>query len=298
MISAVVLAYNRCSEVLTTIDKLKMYALTFPFDIIVIDNASVDDTYKKVKEAHPDITLIKREKNNGIAGWNDGFKACHNKYMLVLDDDSHIHSGLEEAVSYLEGNDEVGILAMNIKDTDLYEDKNLDPRDAWQDKQDIAGFIGCGAIIRNEVYKKIGGFSEWLHVYTHEFDYGIRCLNAGYKIKFFKAGIVIHRVSKINRTNKRMITFSTRNELGIIHKYFRNQKAKYFYRTMINNLKVAKRDGLATGYYIMLGYYEFLKIRNTLELTPVSQAAQDFYAANFWSAKPILGNLIRRFTSK
>jgi GT2 family glycosyltransferase len=299
MVSAVILAYNRRPEVLYTINKLKELQPTLPFEmeIIVVDNASTDNTSIEVTQVYPDVHLITRDKNNGVAGWNDGFKAAKGDYFLVLDDDSHIYSGFTESIQYLDANPDVGILALHIKDPDLKGDDNLDSRDAWKDKEEVVGFIGCGAIIRRELYEKIGGFSEWVFIYTHEFDYAIRSLDAGYKLRFFEHGIVIHRASKLNRTNKRLITFSTRNELGIVYKYFRNQKRKYIYRIMINNLKVVKRDGLATGYYILSGYYEFLKIKKTLELTPVSQAAQDFYASHFWSTKPVLANLKRRFFS-
>lgn len=299
MVSAIILAYNRRVEALKTIEILKslMHELPFSLEIIVVDNASTDHTSEDIKQNYPDVTLITRSKNNGVAGWNDGFAVAKGKYLLVLDDDSHIHAGLIAAVDYLDNNPDTGILALNIKDEQLKGDPNLKEEDAWKDKEEVVGFIGCGAIIRREVYEKIGGFSEWLFIYTHEFDYAIRCIDAGYKIRFFENGIVVHRASKLNRTNKRLITFSTRNELGIIHKYFRSQKAKYIYRTMINNLKVVKRDGLASGYYIMLGYYKFLKMRNTLVLTPVSQVAQDFYTQNFWSAKPILQNIKKRLAA-
>ena len=74
MVSAIILAYNRCSEVLITIQKLKEYraTLSFPLNIIVVDNASVDDTSDKINLHHPDITLVTKKINNGIAGWNEG----------------------------------------------------------------------------------------------------------------------------------------------------------------------------------------------------------------------------------
>jgi GT2 family glycosyltransferase len=300
MVSAVILAYNRRVEALKTIDILNSTKPTLPFEleIIVVDNASSDNTSTEIKSAYPDVTLVTRNKNNGVAGWNDGFAIAKGDYLLVLDDDSHVHSGFVEAVNYMNNNSNVGILAFNIVDESLRGDPNLNPEDAWKNNEDIVGFIGCGALIRKELYNKIGGFAEWVFIYTHEFDYAIRCLDAGLKIRFFEKGLVVHRASKLNRTNKRLITFSTRNELGIVYKYFRNQKWKYLYRIMMNNLKVVKRDGLATGYYIVSGFYEFLKIRKSLVLAPVSQAAQDFYADHFWSTQPVLAKLKKRLALK
>jgi GT2 family glycosyltransferase len=300
MVSAVILSYNRCHEVLKTIDKLKAIQPTLPFslEIVVVDNASADDTSLQVKQLHSDVVLVTKPKNNGIAGWNEGFKVAKNKYFLVLDDDSHIHSGLTEAVNRMESHPDIGILAMQIVDESLQVDPNLDLDEAWKDNEEIAGFIGCGAIIRKEVYDKIGGFAEWIYVYTHEFEYSVRCHNAGYRIVFFANGIVVHRVSKVYRSVERLRIYSTRNELGIVYKFFRSEKYKYLYRVVINNLKFAKREGLKSAYYVLLGTFRFLSFKSQLELTPVSQKTQNYFSEKFWSTQPILKNLKRRFSSK
>ena len=289
MVSAIILAYNRRSEVLITIDKLKEYRRKLPFDleIIVVDNASVDDTSLQIKQHHPDITLVTKKVNNAIAGWNDGFKIANGKYFLVLDDDSHIISGLPEAVKRMEDNPDIGILPFQILDKNLGYDPDLDPEEAWKDNQDVVGFIGCGALISRKVYDKIGGFAEWIYLYTHEFEYSIRCLEAGYRINFFGKGIVIHRTSAINRSNKRIRTFATRNELLIVHKYFKNDKGKYLFRVLVNNLKFIRREGLTSGMYIMQGFFKYLKAKSDLPSTPVSLKTQDNFAENFWSTKPI-----------
>lgn len=299
MVSAVILSYNRCNEALITIDKLKHYKATLPFDleIIVVDNASADNTFTELQKKHSDITLVRIEKNVGIAGWNQGFKVAKYKYLLVLDDDSHIESGLTEAVDFMEINAKVGILAFQIKDW-LGREGLLSPEEAWKDNQNIPGFIGCGALIRKEVFEQIGGYSDWIYVYTHEFEYALRCLNAGYEVKFFAKGIVIHRTSKVNRTNKRLRIFATRNEMAIIYKYFRNNRGKYLFRVLINNLKFTRREGVKSAFYILQGAFKFWKMRKSLLYTPVSQELQNFFADSFWSTQPVLGKLKKRLLNK
>ncbi len=295
MVSAIVLAYNRCAEVLLTIEKLKSYRQTLPFnmEIIVVDNASVDDTSRQVSSQHPDITLVTKPKNNGIAGWNEGFAVATSKYFLVLDDDSHIHSGLPEAIDYLEHNKAVGILALHIKDAQLRE-YDIPADIAWKDKEDVEGFIGCGAIIRKDVYDIIGGYAEWVHVYTHEFDYAIRCMQAGYKVRFFKNAVVAHRVSAVNWTNKRIRLYGTRNEMALIYKYFPQHRWKYILRVWINNLKNMKAEGWRSGYSVLLGGIAFLKLKNSLTYTPVNPSIQQFYTQRFGSAKPVFEKLRKR----
>ena len=294
MVSAIILAYNRCFEVLFTIDKLKEYRQTLPFEfeIIVIDNGSVDDTTPQIKKNHPNIKLITKEKNNGIAGWNEGFKVAKNKYFLVLDDDSHIQSGLTEAINYMELNNDIGIIALNIEDGLLREHSIL-ANSKWKDKQEIEGFIGCGAIIKREVYEKIGGFAEWIYVYTHEFEYSLRCLYAGYEIRFFQNAVVCHRTNAANRTNRRIRLFATRNEMALVYKFFPKRRWRYILRVWANNMKLMKAEGFASGYNIILGGMEFLKMRKNLKYTPVSMEVQKYFTDRCEATRPIFAKVLK-----
>lgn len=294
MVSAVVLSYNRCNEVLITIGKLKKLAHELPFflEVIVVDNASTDDTSVQVKTQYPSVVLVTKETNNGIAGWNDGFEKATQKYLLVLDDDSHPKSGLAEAIAYLNAHDDVGILALNVT-TGPY----LSSMWKWKDKEDILGFLGCGAIIKRSVYETIGGFAEWLHVYGHEWEYAVRCLDAGYRIQYFENSSIIHRASSVNRSKKRMYTYSARNEMGIIYKYFPQQRWKYIARMFFNGLKFVLVGGFNHSYYHISGAVKFYKMRKNLSYTPVTPQAQAYYAERFWGTQPVFGNMKRRISN-
>ena len=301
MISAVVLGYNRRDEVLFTITKLQEFAQTLPFEmeIIIVDNASVDDTTAQVSTLHPEVRLVTKKKNNGIAGWNDGFKEAKHKYILVLDDDSHPESGIIEAVQYMEQHLNTGILALNITTgpylTDEWVWKDGQP---WQHEQEILGFFGCGALIRKEVYDKIGGFAEWMLVYGHEWDYGLRCIDAGYKVRYFKSSSVIHRASMINRSLKRARIFGTRNDLALAYNHLDNGKWKIILRMFLNNIKRIKHEGAASAYYDFLGSIEFLKFKHTLVPKPLSPSTQRFFIENYMNTHPVLGFVAKMFKKK
>ena len=204
-LSFVILNFNREKELLITLENTRnLMESKKDYEIIVVDNASSDHSVASVKRLFPEVRLIEREKNIGIAGWNDGFEAAKGKYLIVLDDDSHIENGLDGAVETLDANPDVGILALIIKGGAF-------PTDYLIHMEDNIDFIGCGAIIRRALYEKIGGFAEWLFIYTHEWEYAIRCLEAGFKIKYYEKCHVFHRTSVINRTQQRLKVFSVRN---------------------------------------------------------------------------------------
>src|ERR1700712_1523234 len=156
--SFVIVNYNRKNELLTTIEKTKELISNDPaqYEIVVVDNASADGSAAAVKATFPDVILIENPVNTGAPAWNLGFAKAKGDYFIIIDDDSHVESGLEEAIAYLDRNTNVGILALNVVSgpytSDMWQ---------WKDEQEIVGFIGCGAVLRRETYNKIGGYADW-----------------------------------------------------------------------------------------------------------------------------------------
>lgn len=279
-LSFVILNFNREKELLETLQKTQqLMAGKSEFEVIVVDNASSDNSVALIKNLFPTVKLIERKKNNGVAGWNDGFEAAKGEYLIVLDDDSNIESGLNEAIEMLDAHPDTGILALNITGGAF-------PTDYLFHMQDNIDFIGCGAIIRKELFNKIGGFAEWLFIYTHEWEYALRCLDAGYKIKYFENCIVNHRTSNLNRTSKRLKVFSIRNEMAIVYKFFnKKDRTRYIARVYLNNLKGFYRNGFSAIPWHYMALKEFLKLRKTLEHTPVSKEVQNFYSQSCWATR-------------
>ncbi|QJD96567.1 glycosyltransferase [Mucilaginibacter robiniae] len=279
-LSFVILNYNREKELLTTIQKTKqLMADKDDYEIIVVDNASPDNSVAAVKKQFPDVIIVERKVNNGVAGWNDGFEVAKGKYLIVLDDDSNIEDGLDCAIEVLDTNLDVGIVALNIVNGAFTTHYLYHLRDSID-------FIGCGAIIRKEVYNKIGGFAEWLFIYTHEWEYAIRCLDAGYKIRYFENCHVNHRTSSINRTSERLKVFSIRNEMAIVYKFFnKKDRLRYVTRVYLNHLKTIPTNGLKVIPWHIAALREFLKMRKSIENTPVNKAVQDFYSVSCWATR-------------
>ncbi|MGI8636041.1 MAG: glycosyltransferase family 2 protein, partial [Segetibacter sp.] len=259
------------------------------FEIVVVDNGSADGSATSIKEKFSDVILIENTENTGAPAWNLGFAKAKGKYFIILDDDSHIDSGLEDAIHYLDTHADVGVLALNVitgpYTSEIYK---------WTDGQEIAGFIGCGAIVRRKLYEKIGGYADWIFLYGNEWEYCLRTMHAGYSARYFATCKVNHRASKINRTSKRLKVFCTQNEMAIVYRYFCKKRGKYLMRMLINGLKCIKDEGLKPAYYTLLGALQFYKMRKQIPHTPVSETVQNFFAKSFYSTQPIFGFLTRR----
>ena len=65
-----ILNWNNYDQTLACLESLA--ALDYPnYHIIVVDNASADESVEHIQQAHPDITLICSETNLGYAGGNE-----------------------------------------------------------------------------------------------------------------------------------------------------------------------------------------------------------------------------------
>ncbi len=283
-----ILAYNRRDEVRQTLRELEK--VDYPreqLEILVVDNASSDGTGEMIAEEFPDVRVVTLAPNRAVAGWNAGFEAGRGEFFLVLDDDSAPQSGLKEAIAFLQSHPSIGILALKITGG-LYTTQML------EDEQEFIGFIGCGAIIRREVVEAIGGYAPWIYLYAHEWEYGVRCLDAGFDIRYFKGCTVHHRASEVNRSTRRSRVYSTRNELLIIHKYFSRQRALLMMRTLFYNAVSFRGDVARSLIYTLRGWAMFLRDARQLNASFVKPEVQQKYVALYWSTRPILPGFFGR----
>jgi GT2 family glycosyltransferase len=86
-----IVTYNSASEISNLLDDLHSY---MPDNkIIVIDNASQDETVDVIQEHFPEVHLIQNARNLGYAkAVNQGFELCNTEYVLLLNPDIRITS--------------------------------------------------------------------------------------------------------------------------------------------------------------------------------------------------------------
>jgi len=89
-IGIIIVTYNSAAEIGACLDA----ALASGADIVVVDNASHDGTIAEV--AHRGVRFISNPDNRGFAGAvNQGFAELLNPYVLLLNPDAVIETGLE-----------------------------------------------------------------------------------------------------------------------------------------------------------------------------------------------------------
>ena len=210
----VVLSWNKHRQVIECITKLKALSGS-GVDIVVVDNASSDDSVAAIRNAHPDVTLLEEPVNVGFAGGvNRGLAEAARlgaAYAWLLNDDTDFDASVIEALlTDAASRENCGLLTPLLIDRlpDGVEqfrngfvdwDRNLmthNVPDAVYRERLAAGATpivpGTAMLVPLPVYRAIGPFDERFFAYWEDCDYATRAAAAGYRNGMVDAARVLH----------------------------------------------------------------------------------------------------------
>jgi len=192
------------------------------FDVVVIDNGSIDGTKKYVEKYFPRASVQRLEKNRGYSGgFNFGLEyAVHERnadYILVTNDDVWAdRKVIEELVKIAEKDHKIGFVTGKVYFYNLKGNKNilqtvgkklksppcftdhigLGEEDIGQ-YDDVAERFLCDDVfmlVRNEVVEKTKGYDEDFFLHHEEVDWQLRSRCLGYKIYYTPHAKLWHKV--------------------------------------------------------------------------------------------------------
>lgn len=214
LVSVIIPNWNGAALLPACLDSLR--AQTYRrLEIIVVDNASTDDSVALVRERYPEVRLVVLPENRGLTGGvNAGIRAAQGEIIALLNNDAEAEPAWVEAlVQALEAHPEAGSAASKMLLHDRRDVLNsagdtygLDgipgnrgvwERDAGQYDHDIEVFGACGGATayRRAMLDEIGLFDEELFMYCEDVDLAWRAQIAGYRCVFAPAARVYHRLS-------------------------------------------------------------------------------------------------------
>ena len=86
-------------------------------EVILVDNASADDTPKLVRQRFPQVKVIASSKNLGFAGGNNlGMKQATGRYVLLLNSDTLVAKNtFTKMIKFMDQNSKVGLATCKVK---------------------------------------------------------------------------------------------------------------------------------------------------------------------------------------
>ena len=218
-LSVVIVNYNVYHFLELCLKSVEKACLNISAEIIVIDNASSDNSCALVSENFPEVRLLCNQKNVGFSKANNqGVAIARGAFVLILNPDTVVgEHTFTELLSFSASVSNLGAVGVQLVDgtgTFLLESKRGLPtlrasfyRLLGKDKNKgtyYANHIGPDAIgtvdilvgafmfLKTEVYKKVGGFDEDYFMYGEDIDLSYKLLKSGYQNYYLGSSKAIH----------------------------------------------------------------------------------------------------------
>ncbi len=185
------------------------------FEIIVVDNASTDDSRTLLAREYPDVCVLALDSNRGFApAVNAGIRAAHGETIVLLNNDTEAEpEWLAEIARALAANPRAGMVACKLRLFDRRDylhsagdyyrvDGIPGNRGVWEkdngqydDARGVFGPCGGAAAYRRAMLDDVGLFDESLGSYCEDVDLNWRARLAGYDCVYAPGAVVYHRIS-------------------------------------------------------------------------------------------------------
>lgn len=206
--------YRTAQLVNECIDSLKAFPATLAqTSIVVVDNASGDDSVAQIASRHPDVRLIASAQNLGFGGGNNlVLRGLQSHYVLLLNSDAQVEAGtLDSLLRVLEAQPEVGAVSARVVNASDGADQDFPcrfptlpemlrrlyggpqfPANGQEAPLELERLHGACMMIRGELLGSVGLFDEGFFMYDEDVDWCVRARNQGWRLLLVPASRVLH----------------------------------------------------------------------------------------------------------
>ena len=232
----VILNWNGLADTLECLDSVSKLKYT-NFKVLVIDNASKDDSVTIIRKSFPAVEIIANNENLGFTGGNNvGIcNALDNgaDYVWLLNNDTIIEPDcLNKLIDMMNSNSRIGISSpvvyyydspevvqfhgayLDEKEYDIMMHYEITPEEATA-LQNKCVLWGTAMLIRNTLLEQVGFLNEKYFAYHEDCEFSVRSINAGYVNKVCSEAAIFHKDSKSTggKTSTIQVWLRARNEV-------------------------------------------------------------------------------------
>lgn len=188
-------------------------------EVVVVDNASTDDSVAFIQKAFPSVVIIQNSENLGFAGGcNVGLRGVDSEFYLVLNNDTtHDPDWIAPMVEQMESDPAIAAVQpkiMSAQNPEVFDYAGgvgglldvlafpyalgrifttTEKDDGYYDEpRDIFWASGTALLIRREALNAVGLFDEDFFAHMEEIDLCWRFHNAGWRVVNAPASRIFH----------------------------------------------------------------------------------------------------------
>ncbi len=236
--SVVIPSWNTKQLLMECIQTIRETANPKSFEIVVVDNASVDGSCEAVSAKWEDVIVIMNAANVGFAkACNIGLRQSKGRYICLVNSDVKLRAGCMQAlIRHLDMHPDVGLAGPRILNPDsTAQDSCRRSPSVWDSLVEVTGLhnrfgglsflsggnvrpgkacgsvdvdilSGCFWMIRREAMCKVGLLDEGFYFYGEDKDYCLRLARAGWRISYVPSATAVHLVgASSSRDTRRFV---------------------------------------------------------------------------------------------
>ena len=262
-LSIVIVNYQTFELTRDTVNSILKYSYPFSYEIIVVDNASNDDSLAKLKDYFKDsVKFIESDENKGFAAGNNlALRQVDSDYILLLNSDTVVwENTLEQVYNYMEKHPDVGACGCrvrlengeldkackrtfpNVKNSffrlfhipNKSKDDNYNLTDLPDDEvYEIDCLTGAFMFIKNEALKQAGLFDETFFMYGEDIDLCYRIKDAGWKIVYYGKSSITHFKGASSKKQKNKLIYEFYRAMYIYYKKHHAKESSFIVNIIV-----------------------------------------------------------------
>lgn len=224
-LSIVIVSYNTKDFLIKCIQSIEETGKDFTYEIIVVDNASGDESVELVKEKFKDVILIANKENLGFSKANNvGIKKASGRYILFLNSDTVVYPiTLKTMIDFMDSHKDAGASTCRLQmpsgkiddashrgfptpwnafchfsglskifpKTHLFGGYNLTYLD-FDKTHEIDALAGAFMLVRRSAGEKAGWWDEDYFFYGEDLDFCYMLKQKGLKIYYVPEVSILH----------------------------------------------------------------------------------------------------------
>ncbi|WP_413533400.1 glycosyltransferase family 2 protein [Empedobacter brevis] len=260
IVSVIIVNYNGKKYIKNCFDSLQEQLSNLSYEIILVDNNSSDDSVDYIKDNYPEVKVIESDENLGFGSGNNlGVTYAQGKYVLLFNNDTILLNPINEGISFLENNIDVGILGIKMIDAkkNYLQSAGIFPNyinmiifkklfinteeftsgNFKQNVYNVDWVSGAFMLLKKQLYEEINGFDKDYFMYVEDVDFCKKIADKNLKRVFFPSLKYIHYVGFKTTKNPLIIEgYKT-----YINKHYKNNIKKFILNICLSLSSMIKK---------------------------------------------------------